>query len=84
MSGPKECLKCGLLNPPGTRRCDCGYDLQEGPKECPKCGAVNPPGTRWCDCGHDLTWSQPGLDLPKGTRPIQKVTSGRWGTRPKL
>jgi len=66
MSGPKECLKCGLLNPPGTRRCDCGYDLQEGPKECPKCGAVNPPGTRWCDCGHDLTMESTWFGLTQG------------------
>ena len=24
----KTCPKCGLLNPPGASRCDCGYDFQ--------------------------------------------------------
>jgi hypothetical protein len=24
---PKDCPKCGLLNPPEAGRCDCGYDF---------------------------------------------------------
>ncbi len=23
----KDCPKCGLVNPPGAQRCDCGYDF---------------------------------------------------------
>src|SRR5437867_7937692 len=33
----RECPKCGLVNPPDTRRCDCGYDF-----ETRQGGAVHP------------------------------------------
>lgn len=23
----KDCPRCGLINPPGAQRCDCGYDF---------------------------------------------------------
>ena len=26
-AGPKTCPQCGLLNPAGALRCDCGYDF---------------------------------------------------------
>jgi hypothetical protein len=25
---PKDCPHCGLVNPTGAQRCDCGYDFQ--------------------------------------------------------
>ena len=27
MSTPRNCPKCGLINPPGTTRCDCGHNF---------------------------------------------------------
>jgi hypothetical protein len=27
MSVPKDCPKCGMINPPEAQRCDCGYDF---------------------------------------------------------
>ena len=28
--GTKKCPECGLINPPSTIKCDCGYDFQTG------------------------------------------------------
>src|SRR5262249_23739376 len=30
LTSPLECPDCGLLNPPGAMRCDCGYDFTIG------------------------------------------------------
>jgi hypothetical protein len=27
MAEPKDCPKCGLVNPPTAQRCDCGWDF---------------------------------------------------------
>jgi len=29
MAEPRSCPNCGLLNPPDSRRCDCGYDFAD-------------------------------------------------------
>jgi hypothetical protein len=29
MAEAKDCPRCGLVNPPEARRCDCGYDFVE-------------------------------------------------------
>jgi len=34
-AAPIECPRCGLPNPPGAPRCDCGYQYQAGPSALP-------------------------------------------------
>ena len=58
-----KCPKCGLTNPPGSLRCDCGYDFASGLRyiepERPK-----PPKTRYIP---DLRLPP---ELPSRARPI--------------